>query len=179
MNHIRAHSRIVAALLALCLMMPASAFAATSSDLAAHQAAADAARRAAAAEQARANDLAKQTASLDQQIGVIEAEVGALDGQIGTATDRRTKKKLARPRLYKVLFHNDDFTTKWFVVAVLEQIFHHTEAQANTIMTHVHETGIGVAGVFTFEIAETKVAQTMQLAREHEFPLQVTLEPEE
>src|SRR5258708_4153159 len=74
----------------------------------------------------------------------------------GVATDRRTKKKLARPRLYKVLFHNDDFTTKWFVVAVLEQIFHHNEAQANTIMMHVHQTGIGVAGVFTFEIAETK-----------------------
>ena len=91
MNRIRAHSRVVAALIALCLTMPSAAYALTNSDVAAHQAAADAARRAAAAEQARANDLAKQTATLDQQIDAIEAEVGALQGQIGTATDRRTK----------------------------------------------------------------------------------------
>ncbi len=91
MHRIRAYPRVIAALLALCLMMPATALASTSSDLAAHQAAADAARRGAAAEQAKANDLAQQTASLDQQIKVIEAEVGTLQGQIGTATDRRTK----------------------------------------------------------------------------------------
>lgn len=72
-------------------MMPAPAFAATNSELAAHQAAADAARRAAAAEQAKADELARQAASLDQQIDAIQAEVGALEGQIGTATDRRTK----------------------------------------------------------------------------------------
>jgi ATP-dependent Clp protease adaptor protein ClpS len=101
------------------------------------------------------------------------------DRDSGVITQRRTKKKLAKPRLYKVLFHNDDFTTKWFVVAVLEQIFHHTEAQAHAIMMHVHQTGIGVAGVFTYEIAETKVGQTLALAKENEFPLQVTLEPEE
>jgi murein DD-endopeptidase MepM/ murein hydrolase activator NlpD len=91
MHHPHAYSRVVAALLALCLMTPATAVAATSSDVAAHQAAADAARRAAAAEQAKADDLARQTASIDQQIGAIEAEVGTLQGQIGTATDRRTK----------------------------------------------------------------------------------------
>jgi murein DD-endopeptidase MepM/ murein hydrolase activator NlpD len=91
MHHPHAYSRVVAALLALCLMTPATAVAATSSDVAAHQAAADAARRAAAAEQAKADDLARQTASIDQQIGAIESEVGTLQGQIGTATDRRTK----------------------------------------------------------------------------------------
>lgn len=91
MHHPRAYSRIVAALLALCLMMPATALAATNADVAGHQAAADAARRAAAAEQAKADDLARQTATLDQQIGAIEAEVGVLEGQIGTATERRTK----------------------------------------------------------------------------------------
>lgn len=91
MHHLRAYPRIIAALLALCLMMPATAIAATKSDLAAHQAAADAARRAAAAEQAKADDLARQTTSLDQQIDAIQAEVGVLQGQIGTATDRRTK----------------------------------------------------------------------------------------
>jgi murein DD-endopeptidase MepM/ murein hydrolase activator NlpD len=92
MHHLRAYPRIIAALLALCLMMPvAPAFAVTNSDVAAHQAAADAARRAAAAEQAKADDLARQTASIDQQIGAIEGEVGALEGQIGTASARRTK----------------------------------------------------------------------------------------
>jgi murein DD-endopeptidase MepM/ murein hydrolase activator NlpD len=91
MHHPRVYSRVVAALLALCLMMPATALAATSSDLAAHQAAAEAARQAAAAEQAKANDLAKQTASIDQQIDAIQAEVGALEGRIGTASDRRSK----------------------------------------------------------------------------------------
>ena len=78
-----------------------------------------------------------------------------------------------------MLFHNDDFTTMEFVVAVLQQVFHHSDATAAAIMLNVHRTGIGVAGIYTHEIAETKVAQTMALAEKAEFPLQVTLEPDD
>ncbi len=99
----------------------------------------------------------------------------------GVATDTRTKteKKVARPRLYKVILHNDNYTTMEFVVALLEHVFHHSEASAQAIMLHIHRSGIGIAGVFTYEIAETKVAQVMELAQKAEFPLQCTLEPEE
>ena len=97
----------------------------------------------------------------------------------GVAVEKKTKRKLARPRLYKVLFHNDDFTTMEFVVAVLCHVFHHTETSATAIMLNIHKTGLGVAGIYTFEIAETKTVQTMELAKEAEFPLQVTMEPEE
>ncbi len=97
----------------------------------------------------------------------------------GVVTERRTQRRTRRPRLYKVLLHNDDYTTMEFVVAVLKHVFHHDEVTATTIMLHVHRTGIGVAGVYTYEIAETKVAQVMDLAREAEFPLLCTLEPEE
>jgi len=78
-----------------------------------------------------------------------------------------------------VILHNDDFTTMEFVVAILKHVFHHDETSATAIMLHVHRTGIGIAGVYTYEIAETKVHQTMQLAREAEFPLLCTLEPDE
>lgn len=101
------------------------------------------------------------------------------DEEGGVATEQRTRKKLAKPRLYKVLLHNDDFTTMEFVVAVLQHVFHHGEAAASTIMLHVHQHGIGVAGIYTFEIAETKVAQVMELAKQAEYPLQCTLEPDE
>jgi ATP-dependent Clp protease adaptor protein ClpS len=97
----------------------------------------------------------------------------------GVATDTRTEKKLARPRLYKVLFHNDDYTTMEFVVALLQHVFHHSEATATAIMLHVHQRGVGVAGVYTHEIAETKVGQVMELAQRAEFPLQCTMEPDD
>ena len=97
----------------------------------------------------------------------------------GVATEKRTKKKVQRPRLFRVLLHNDDFTTMEFVVAILQHVFHHNEASAAAIMLHVHHHGIGVAGVYTFEVAETKVAQVMDLAKKAEYPLQCTLEPED
>ncbi|HTE51071.1 MAG TPA: ATP-dependent Clp protease adaptor ClpS [Kofleriaceae bacterium] len=83
-----------------------------------------------------------------------------------------------RPPLYKVLLHNDDYTTKEFVVMVLQAVFHLGEVDANRIMLHVHENGVGVAGVYPFEVAETKIAKTMQLARRYEYPLQLSMEPE-
>ncbi|MCC6997118.1 MAG: ATP-dependent Clp protease adaptor ClpS [Deltaproteobacteria bacterium] len=96
----------------------------------------------------------------------------------GTAVATETRPKTKRPSLYKVLFHNDDYTTKEFVVSVLMSVFGHSENEANAIMMHVHATGIGVAGVFTYEVAETKAEKTMALAREFEYPLRVTVEKE-
>jgi ATP-dependent Clp protease adaptor protein ClpS len=98
------------------------------------------------------------------------------EDESGVATDTRTEKKLQKPKMYKVLLHNDDYTTMEFVVYVLQAIFHHDETQAVQIMLHVHKSGIGVAGVYTREIAETRVSQVEALAREHEYPLRCSLE---
>ena len=95
----------------------------------------------------------------------------------GVVTQIRPKKKVAQPRLHKVLLHNDDYTTKEFVVFVLQSIFQRSETDAVAIMSHVHNHGVGIAGVYTFEIAETKVTKTVQLARSHEYPLQLSIEP--
>jgi ATP-dependent Clp protease adaptor protein ClpS len=97
----------------------------------------------------------------------------------GVATVTRTEKKLKKPPLYKVLFHNDDYTTREFVVFVLQTVFHHDEQAATRIMWHVHKSGVGVAGVYTYEIAETKARKVEALARANEYPLKVSLEPEE
>src|SRR5207244_9880293 len=82
-----------------------------------------------------------------------------------------TKKKLKKPPLYKVLLHNDDYTTKEFVVQLLQYVFHKEHTAAVQIMLHVHKKGIGVAGVYTLESAENKVGVVMKLARRHEEPL--------
>jgi ATP-dependent Clp protease adaptor protein ClpS len=91
-------------------------------------------------------------------------------------TRTRTEKKLKRPPLYKVLLHNDDYTTMEFVVHVLQSVFNHPEAEATAIMLHVHRKGIGVAGVYPHEVAETKVEKVHELARAHEFPLRCSME---
>lgn len=95
----------------------------------------------------------------------------------GTETVTDTRQKTKKPPMFKVLFHNDDYTTMEFVVSVLISVFHHSEASAFRIMMHVHQNGVGVAGVYTKEVAETKVAQTIAAARKHEYPLEVTIEP--
>jgi ATP-dependent Clp protease adaptor protein ClpS len=95
--------------------------------------------------------------------------------QSGLALEERTRTK--KPPMYKVLLHNDDYTTKEFVVFVLQSVFHRNEVDAVAIMEHVHNHGVGVAGVYTFEVAETKVTKTVQLARAHEYPLQLSIEP--
>ena len=95
----------------------------------------------------------------------------------GVALEERTRTK--KPPMYKVLLHNDDYTTKEFVVFVLQSVFQRSETDALAIMTHVHNQGVGVAGVYTFEIAETKVQKTVQLARSNEYPLQLSIEPTE
>ena len=86
------------------------------------------------------------------------------------------EEKVGEPPLFKVLLHNDDYTTMEFVVAVLESIFNMPEGQAIQVMLNVHTSGVGVAGVYTYEIAEMKVTKTTELAREEEFPLLCTME---
>ena len=95
-----------------------------------------------------------------------------------TVTDSRSEQKLERPRLWRVLLHNDDYTTQEFVVWVLESIFFKPRDEAFAIMLSVHRSGMGVAGVYTHDVAETKLKATRQLAEDHEFPLLVTMEPE-
>ena len=82
------------------------------------------------------------------------------------------------PRLYRVLLHNDDYTTMEFVVDVLVRFFRKTATEATQIMLQVHTLGVGVAGAYTREVAETKVAQVTEAAREEGFPLLLTMEPE-
>ena len=98
------------------------------------------------------------------------------DGDTGVALKTRTRTK--RPPLYKVLLLNDDYTPMEFVVHVLERFFGMTHAQAFEIMLTVHKKGVAVVGVFSHEIAETKVGQVMDFARRHQHPLQCTMEKE-
>lgn len=95
----------------------------------------------------------------------------------GLAVKVKTKSK--KPSMYKVLLLNDDFTPMEFVVYVLERVFRKNHDEATDIMLKVHSDGVGVAGIFTYEVAETKVDQVMTLARKNEHPLQCTMEREE
>ncbi len=94
----------------------------------------------------------------------------------GVLTEEQTQTR--RPRLYKVLLHNDDYTPMDFVVMILESIFHHPQPEAVHIMLSVHRRGVGLAGVFTREVAECKVSKVREVAAAHEFPLQCSMEPE-
>jgi ATP-dependent Clp protease adaptor protein ClpS len=86
------------------------------------------------------------------------------------------KQKLKRPSLYRVLLLNDDYTPMEFVIHVLERFFNKTHEEATEVMLHVHHRGVGECGVYTFEVAETKVTQVMNLAKEHQHPLQCVME---
>jgi ATP-dependent Clp protease adaptor protein ClpS len=90
----------------------------------------------------------------------------------------KSKQETKKPKLFKVLLHNDDYTTMEFVVSLLMSVFHHPQDRAFQIMLNVHKNGIGVAGVYTREVAETKVQKTTELARKYDFPLECTMEPE-
>ena len=90
----------------------------------------------------------------------------------------KPRPKVRRPSMYKVLMLNDDYTPMEFVVHVLERFFQKTREEATRIMLHVHRRGVGVCGVFTYEVAETKVTQVMDLARQNQHPLQCTIEKE-
>ena len=93
---------------------------------------------------------------------------------VGVAT--RTRAKTKEPALYKVLMLNDDYTPMEFVVLCLQQFFRMSTEEATRVMFHVHQKGVGVCGVFTYEVAETKVSQVMDFARQNQHPLQCTLE---
>lgn len=101
---------------------------------------------------------------------------GNEDEKTGLVTKPRPKTK--RPSLYKVLLLNDDFTPMEFVVHVLERFFNKGREEATRIMLHVHHKGVGVCGVYTFEVAETKVTQVMDFSRQHQHPLRCTMEKE-
>jgi ATP-dependent Clp protease adaptor protein ClpS len=96
------------------------------------------------------------------------------EGDLATERDRKVEKV----RRYKVIFHNDDYTTQEFVVAVLIKFFHKSETEATHIMLSVHHRGQGIAGLYTKDVAESKVAQVHDYAREQGMPLRLTAEPE-
>ncbi|HTL11844.1 MAG TPA: ATP-dependent Clp protease adapter ClpS [Bdellovibrionota bacterium] len=100
-----------------------------------------------------------------------ESDSGAVAVETG-------KPRTAEPPKYAVILHNDDYTTMEFVIEVLQRFFHKSGEEASAIMLKVHHEGRGVAGVYTFEIAETKVAQVMQHSRSRGFPLRCTAEPQ-
>jgi len=103
-------------------------------------------------------------------------ENGNDEGRSGALTLTRTRTK--KPSMYKVLMLNDDYTPMEFVVDVLQHIFQKTRDEATKIMLHVHQKGVGVCGIYTYEVAETKVTQTVDYARKNQHPLQCTLEKE-
>ncbi len=105
----------------------------------------------------------------DDESGVTDGE-----GQVGIATKTRAKSK--KPSQYKVLMLNDDYTPMEFVVMVLKRFFRMDLEQATRVMLHVHQRGVGVCGVYPYEVAETKVTQVMDFARQNQHPLQCTLE---
>ncbi len=102
-----------------------------------------------------------------------------LGADIVTRTRSKKARKLKKPSLHRVLLHNDDYTTREFVVDILRTVFHRAEPEAVQVMLHVHQNGVGVAGVYTFEVAEMKVHQVENLAREREYPLMLSIEPED
>jgi ATP-dependent Clp protease adaptor protein ClpS len=106
-----------------------------------------------------------------------EPRKGGGDGPgSGTALITRTRGQTRRPNMYRVLLLNDDYTTQEFVVIVLQKYFNKSIDEATRIMLHVHNHGVGECGVYTYEIAETKVTQVMDYARKHQHPLQCIME---
>jgi len=102
--------------------------------------------------------------------------MGFDDSQHQGSPDISQEDWVDEPRMYRVFLHNDNYTTMEFVVLVLEQIFHKTPAEANAIMLNVHKKGVGECGIYTFDVAQTKVAATRESAKKNQFPLKCTME---
>ncbi|PPR09513.1 MAG: ATP-dependent Clp protease adapter protein ClpS [Alphaproteobacteria bacterium MarineAlpha11_Bin1] len=111
-----------------------------------------------------------------RSVGGDDAVGGDGDGGSNTGLAVRAKPKTKKPAMYKVIMLNDDYTPMEFVILVLERFFGKNSEEATRIMMHVHQKGVGICGVYTYEVAETKVQQVMDLARQHQHPLQCTLE---
>ncbi|OYU15745.1 MAG: ATP-dependent Clp protease adapter ClpS [Alphaproteobacteria bacterium PA4] len=101
---------------------------------------------------------------------------GMPPGGTGVGVATKTRTRTAKPALYKVLLLNDDYTPMEFVVLTLQRFFRMDIEAATRVMLHVHQRGVGVCGIFTYEVAETKVNQVIDFAREHQHPLQCTME---
>ena len=99
-----------------------------------------------------------------------------IDHDSAVVEKTESKTKLERPPLYKVFLHNDDFTTMEFVVFILQTVFNHGESEAIRLMLNVHRQGLGLAGIYTYEVAEMKVERVTSLAQANEFPLLCTME---
>ncbi len=122
-----------------------------------------------------------QTASNEKASGTgraPEIHLSKDDDDTGTGIVVKTRPKTKRPSMYKVIMLNDDYTPMEFVVHVLEKFFNKSREEATTIMLHIHRRGVGICGVYTYEVAETKVTQVMDFARQNQHPLQCTLEKE-
>lgn len=111
------------------------------------------------------------------RMGNDENRTGGAGGP-ATSVIAKVKPKTKRPNLYRVLILNDDYTPMEFVVEVLKTIFHRQQAEATRIMLHVHQNGMGIAGVYPFEIAETKIKTVEELAHESQYPLKCVMEKE-
>jgi ATP-dependent Clp protease adaptor protein ClpS len=118
------------------------------------------------------------TTGLTATTGLVRMQNGSDGNETGrgTAVITRTKTKTKKPSLYRVLILNDDYTPMEFVVHVLERFFQKDREAATRIMLHVHNHGVGECGVYTFEVAETKVSQVMDFARQNQHPLQCVME---
>jgi ATP-dependent Clp protease adaptor protein ClpS len=114
----------------------------------------------------------------EREDGGADDGMGGGDTRRGTAVVTRAKPKTRKPSQYRVLILNDDYTPMEFVVYVLERFFNKSREDATRIMLHVHQSGVGVCGIYSYEVAETKVAQVLDLARRNEHPLQCTMEKE-
>jgi ATP-dependent Clp protease adaptor protein ClpS len=107
---------------------------------------------------------------------IMSRQGNSTDDGVGTGTVVQTRPKTKKPSMYKVLLLNDDYTPMEFVVHVLEHVFGMNQEEATQVMLHVHRRGVGVCGVFTYEVAETKVNRVMDFAQKNQHPLQCTLE---
>ena len=126
----------------------------------------------------RARELRVRAMSKVSDVRMMAGKNDSRDDQGKTGLVTKTRPKTKRPSLYKVLLLNDDYTPMEFVVLVLERFFNKGREDAMRIMLHVHHKGVGVCGVYTYEVAETKVTQVMDFARQHQHPLQCTMEKE-
>ena len=122
------------------------------------------------------NQRAGSSPARTENLWMAERKQGGADIGVKTGIITQTKPKTQKPSLYRVLILNDDYTPMEFVVYVLERFFNKSREDATLIMLHVHQHGVGVCGVFTYEVAETKVAQVIDTARRHQHPLQCTME---